>query len=183
MKSIDIKNMTKIYMENTVHHEQISIHKRITILKGENGSGKSTLMKAILGLIHYQGSIEHRLECGYLPEKMTIPNHLKLITYLKLMLPIHRYPQMESLIDLFDMRAHLEKEIAMLSKGMHMKCRLIYTLSLLKDIYVLDEPFNGLDDESMDKLKGYIVKHEKMFLISTHLDLFERNYEIDIITL
>lgn len=183
MKLIDVKNMEKVYKKQTIKHESITVQKRITILKGENGSGKSTLIKSILGLIHYNGTIDNKLECGYFPESMKLPNHLKVETFLKMMLPLERLDAMHQLITLFDMHPHLDKEIGMLSKGMHMKCRLIYTLSLLKDIYFLDEPFNGLDEEALVKLCNYIKKHEKMFLISTHLDVFQRDFETDVYSL
>lgn len=183
MKSIDIKNLCKDYENTSIKFEDLLIHKRITILKGKNGSGKSTLMKSVLGLIHYKGEITNTITCSYFPEKIPLPSHLKVKTFLDLMLPKSRNQVMNELIQLFHMEDKLDKEIHSLSKGMTMKCRLIYSLSLEKDIYFLDEPFNGLDKESLKRFIDYIKKHQKMFVISTHLDIFERNYETDVIVL
>lgn len=183
MKWIDISNIKKQYQDQNIVFEDIMIQKRLTILKGKNGSGKSTLMKAILGLIHFQGEIKHALECGYFPEKIMLPSHLKVETFLQMMLPHKVRSKTEELIALFDMKEHMQKEIHMLSKGMHMKCRLIYTLSLDKDMYLLDEPFNGLDEVSLSRFIHYIKHHKKMFLISTHLDVFEPNNDTEVISL
>ena len=75
-------------------------------LVGPNGIGKTTLIKAILNLISYKGEIECDLDIAYMPEKMVLPKHLKVQTYLKLMLPITVYSDMERLIDLLDMKDH-----------------------------------------------------------------------------
>lgn len=171
MKLIDIIDFKKEYSNHTVNHPSITISKRVTIIKGENGKGKSTLLKGILGIIEYKGSILHNLEIAYMPEEMRIPHHLKVNSYLELMLPRNCYIEKNRLIQMFKMNEHKDKEIHELSKGMYLKTRLIYTLSLDKDMYILDEPFNGLDKESIHHLKKYIIESKKNFIISTHLNI------------
>ena len=183
MKSIDITSVTKNYKNHVVHHEFIKVSKRVTIIKGQNGSGKSTLCKAIMALIKYTGQIKCSGSIAYFPEYLQLPLILKSKTFLELMIPITRHNIMKQLIHMFKMDQNLDKEIIELSKGMNCKLRLIYTLSLDKDIYLLDEPFSGLDIETTKTLKNYILQSNKMYIISTHLDVFTQSSSLEVINL
>ena len=182
MKLIDIRDFEKVYKNQKISHKNITINNRVTLIKGKNGKGKSTLLRGLLGLIHYKGSIIHELDFAYMPEEMRIPYHLKVNTYLELMLPRNSYLEKDRLLKLFNMTKHKDKEIHDLSKGMYLKTRLIYTLSLEKDMYILDEPFNGLDKISTEILKTYILDSKKSFLISSHLPIFNSD-SIEVIEL
>ena len=55
------------------------------------------------------------------------------------------------------------------------------------DIIVLDEPFNGIERDSVNKIKNYLLKlkkEDKLIIISTHIkediiDLADSIYEFD----
>ena len=175
---LQINTMTKNYKSKTIFFENIIIKDRVTLLLGKNGSGKSTLLKAICTVIRSTSDIINTNTISYMPEKMVLPN-INSMKYLELSTKnrktLHKY------IDLFNMKEHIHKDIFELSKGMRMKLRLIIALTNDKDIYILDEPFNGLDKESLYKLIDVINKSKKNFLISTHLDLSKQFTECDVI--
>ncbi len=172
--------MTKNYQNVVVHHENITITDKVTLLLGKNGSGKSTLLKAICGLIQYDGDIKHNEIISYMPEKMELPN-INSDTYLKLSTTDHAL--LEELIHIFDMKEHIIKDIRELSKGMKIKLRLISTLASKSDIYILDEPFNGIDKQGLKKLINYINRSLKRFLISTHIDMSDTLHHAKVILL
>lgn len=177
---IKVNNLLKNYKSITLHHENISIKEGITILFGKNGSGKSTLLKGITSLIKSKSDIVHDVRISYLPEKMELPN-INTYTYLKL--SVRNQKLLEKNIDLFQLRDHLSKDIHELSKGMKIKVRLIVCLTKEADIYILDEPFNGLDKSSLHLLIRYINKSSSNFLVSTHLDLLGKFKTCNVIRL
>lgn len=65
-------------------------------------------------------------------------------------------------------RLDLHKDIAKYSQGMLQKLWLSLILNQEKDLYLLDEPFNGLDSASVGKLCKFILSSSKTFIIVAH---------------
>ncbi len=143
---------------------------------GENGAGKTTLFKCIAGMENYKGTIKSE----YYPIKnhmgflTTNPEFLSKITgweYLKLLCIARK-------IDTEDFEAQNIFELPLneyaenYSTGMKKKLALMGVLLQKNDLYVLDEPFNGVDihsniliNEIINKLKA----SKKTILISSHI--------------
>jgi ABC-2 type transport system ATP-binding protein len=183
MSGIKIHNFQKNYKNQTLYFDQIRIEKRITLLYGKNGKGKSTILKAIAQLIQYQGKIEHPYDLGFLPEELILPMHLKVSTFLQMILPKKSLDHMKYWIQNLQMGDHVDKYIEECSKGMKKKIGLIYILSLEKDIILLDEPFVDLDQESVKSIINFMNHSNKMFVLSSHLCVQDLFTEIDVITL
>ena len=84
-----------------------------------------------------------------------------------------------SLIDQFDLVDKIEEQVSALSKGMQMKLQLICALMIDRDIYILDEPFSGLDQASVIKLVSFINNSHKKFIIASHLDIqFKKDCDV-----
>ena len=112
------------------------------LLTGLNGSGKSTLIKLVLNFIHPDGG------------KIIRAKNLKLA-----FLPER-------------INIPLNRSIAKLSKGNRQKVAIFTTLLNNKDLIILDEPLNGLDNETIKIVKAKITElYNKgtSFLVSTHL--------------
>ena len=58
-----------------------------------------------------------------------------------------------------------------LSGGMRQRAALIRTLAIKPKILLLDEAFNGIEDESVDKIKKYLLKEKEKDLGSYRIDL------------
>jgi len=124
-------------------------------LIGPNGAGKSTTIKAIMGLLSVMdGKVEFAGESknyAYIPEQPVLYEGLTLWEHLELAAAAYKIerrvfvPRAEELLRLFhltDVKHHLPGTF---SKGMQQKVMLILGFLLEPSVYVVDEPFMGLD--------------------------------------
>ena len=143
----------------------------ITALSGPSGSGKTTLLRCIAGLQSPQsGSItgispsdtailfqENRL----LPWR-TVQEHLTDV------LPAHRRSEWKFLLDLIDLTAEKDRYPSQLSGGMNRRLALARCLALDARLYLLDEPFTGIDLARIRLLMDYLRALPVPVLLSTH---------------
>lgn len=175
---IHIKSLSKSYGSKAVlNNINISLEKgKVYGIVGENGAGKTTLFKCIAGFEPYEGDIKadvHPLKnhLGYLN---TNPIFLSRITgweYLKL-LSVARGHKSENFEEqnVFDLP--LQEYAESYSTGMKKKLALYGILLQHNDIYILDEPFNGVDIHSNMIISEIIQKLKaagKTVLISSHI--------------
>ena len=150
---------------------------------GKNGSGKSTLFRCLCGLESYEGEVtpgpkQLKQRLGYL---QTEPYTLPLITgreYIQLLCSSRRIPQVDiEGNNLFDLP--LDKYVTAYSTGMRKKLALNAILLQDNEVFILDEPFNGLDLESSFVLQELILRWKnrgKTVVVSSHI--FSALYEI-----
>ena len=129
---------------------------------GENGAGKTTLFRCIAGLEPCQGTIQAPTQplkdhTGFLP---TNPEYLSRITgweYLKLM-SIARDLREDDFAaqNVFDLP--LDQYAQTYSTGMKKKLALMGILLQKNDLFILDEPFNGVDIHSNMIIQDLIRK-------------------------
>ena len=175
---ISIRNLSKSYKTHAVLEGiQKTFQKgKIYGIVGANGAGKSTLFRCITGLIPYKGIIEYglpdiRYKIGYLE---TDPSMIDLITgkeYLHIMRTARRLPPIDyNIRNLFQLP--LDRYASTYSTGMLKKLALTGVLLQENEIYILDEPFNGVDIQS-NVILSEIFKRLKdkgaTLLISSHI--------------
>lgn len=143
---------------------------------GKNGAGKTTLFKCIAGLEKYKGTIKYdkgvlKNTLGYL---QTEPYFFSKITgneYLQLLCNA-RNVKYKSFDDhnIFDLP--LNQYADTYSSGMKKKLALTGVLLQKNQVFILDEPFNGVDIESNILIKEIISKLKelnKIIIISSHI--------------
>lgn len=182
---IQVTNFKKNYLNITVCVRDINISKRVTTIIGDNGCGKSTLLKGIAKLIKHEGVITTDKTYSYMPEKVYFPLDVTLIDFLNCHQLIHNYNQVNqmNLIFLFNLESKLGSKLYTLSKGMQLKVNLIVTLSQIVEVYLLDEPFTGLDQESVFKLIDYIKNDKNHYIITSHQNAVYKTLGGEIISL
>lgn len=143
---------------------------------GENGSGKTTLFRCIAGLEKFSGTIAPDTETrknrmGFLP---TEPWFFNLITgreYIRLL--CHARGIIEKDVEernIFELP--LGQYASTYSTGMKKKLALTAILFQENEIFILDEPFNGVDIQSNILITGIINKLRelnKTVIISSHI--------------
>lgn len=153
-------------------------------LWGSNGAGKTTLVKAMLGLIPFEGNIEikglkvrqhgkkTRGFIGYVPQQTMFYDWSAQATcefYAQLKrVPAARIP---TLLAQLGLEAHAAKAVSALSGGQ--KQRLALALALLSDpsILLLDEPTANLDPQARAdyvKLVAALKREGKTIIFASH---------------
>lgn len=167
---IRIDHFTKTYPEKVIHIKNVSLTKKVTIFVGENGSGKSTILKGILQLISYEGIILSNHTFSYMPENPNFPLDITVKQFLSNLYHTSTNDyDYHPFITEYGLEDKINSYISTLSKGMKAKINLIQCFMRNTDVYVLDEPLNGLDEESVKLLIIHINKSSKHFIISSHL--------------
>lgn len=168
---LKIENLVTKYNNNVIINDVTYnfFEGNIYLLTGENGSGKSTILKSIAKLISYQGKIETNGVVGFLPDKVVFPPLLGSYEYLYNVARLNNsLPKVKELIEILEPN---NKIIASLSKGNTQKIGIIQLLSLDADIYLLDEPFDGLDAVAKTNLKKLLLQKKnenKIVILSIH---------------
>lgn len=147
------------------------------VLCGDNGSGKSTFLKCIMGLIHYDGSVQVRKQkrIGYAPEQYVMPEWMTVYQFLDTLgrVSSHRKRQftLDYYLDYFDLLPYKHQRIGVLSNGGKQKINVIQALMDEPDILILDEPLRALDEGSIQKMIALLQTriHPKCTIVSTHL--------------
>ncbi|MFD0716587.1 ABC transporter ATP-binding protein [Paenibacillus sp. GCM10027626] len=157
-------------------------------LIGPNGAGKSTTVKSILGLLrHVEGTIEFGGESkryAYVPEQPVLYEYMTLWEHLQLAAAAFGLEEQvfaeraNKLLDRFRLQGDRDRLPTGFSKGMQQKMMLIIGFMLEPDIYVVDEPFVGLDPRATRDFLALLEAERERgagVLMSTHvLDTAER---------
>lgn len=175
---IKIEKLSKFYGQKQVLHTiDLEFEKgKIYGIVGENGAGKTTLFRCISGLESYQGHIKssYTVLKDHLGLLLTEPFFFSKITgkeYIQLLLNARqkRLVNIEAK-NIFDLP--LNQYASTYSTGM--KKKLALTAILLQDnkVFILDEPFNGVDIQSNLVITEIIKRFkalEKTVIMSSHI--------------
>ncbi len=155
-------------------------------LIGANGAGKTSTLKALLGLMKYQGNIEvfgqrpgnlkvfTRL--GFAPEDADPPEYLTTQEYLRYVASLRikdstsRKHEVEESLKFFELDP--KKAIRNCSKGQKRRVLIAQAMLGNPDLLILDEPLNGLDPMFMIKLRERLIQYRekgKSIVYSSHI--------------
>lgn len=190
---INIKNVSKEYVEGIKAVDNLSIHIRpgeIYGFIGPNGAGKSTTIKMITGITDYsegeitingvssKDELESKLQFGYVSDSPDMFLKLKGIEYLNFLATIYNVSKEDSkqriveLADKFELTSALGDKIQTYSHGMRQKVMVMGALLHEPKVWILDEPLTGLDPKSSFMLKEMMKEHARKgnsVFFSTHV--------------
>ncbi len=175
---IQIKNLSKSFGKNQVlKNIDLDFKKgKVYGIVGENGAGKTTLFRCIAGLEKYQGEVSSTINPlkNHLGLLLTEPFIFSKITgkeYIRLLVNARKV----EITDLeernvFDLP--LNQYASTYSTGMKKKLALTAILLQQNDLFILDEPFNGVDIQSNQLITEIIHKLkslDKLVILSSHI--------------
>lgn len=175
---IKVEKLSKFYGKKQVLNTiDIEFKKgKVYGIVGENGAGKTTLFRCISGIENYQGNITSGFNNlkDHLGLLLTEPFFFSKITgkeYIQL-LANARQIKLSNIADknIFDLP--LNQYASTYSTGMKKKLALTAILLQDNDIFILDEPFNGVDIQSnliITEIIKRFKKLEKTVIISSHI--------------
>ncbi|MCM3362173.1 ABC transporter ATP-binding protein [Niallia sp. MER TA 168] len=156
-------------------------------LIGPNGAGKSTTIKSLLGLMdQLDGEISSKdgITYSYLPERpifydeLTLWEHLDFVAAMEGLEELAYKEKANTLLDKYKLSKHAHENPTKYSKGMQQKAMLVLAMITNPLLYIIDEPFMGLDPNAMKHFLGSIEAERKRgagILMSTHvLDTAEK---------
>lgn len=196
MNVIEIKNISVAYDETTVL-ENVNLNiKRgdFLALMGPNGAGKSTLLKTILnfikpigGEIKIKGKLykEVRKKIAYVPQRGSVDWDFPItlfdvvemgcygrVGFLKKINKTEK-KNVERVIEKVGLTEFKERQISKLSGGQQQRAFLARAILQNAEIYLMDEPFQGVDSKTEKAIVEILkeLKKSGKTLIVVHHDL------------
>ena len=155
---------------------------KIVALLGENGAGKTTLMRIISGMAkNYHGTVtisgknnvaERKAQLSFTDGLTGFANSTKIKEIVKFYEIIYQdfdQNQFEQLRQF--MKLDSEMRLSEMSKGMKEKLIIALAFSRKVDLYLLDEPFSGIDAMARKKIINSIIlwkPENSTILVSDH---------------
>lgn len=156
---------------------------KIYLLTGHNGCGKTMLLRALCGLITPDsGEIICDKKCNFgvvieTPKFMENETGYFNLCYLASIRNIINKDTIKENIKLFDLDNVKNKKVKTYSLGMKQRLGLCQAVMEDPDIILLDEPFNAIDEENLNRiyeiLNGFRDKN-KIIIIASH-GIVDRN--------
>lgn len=159
MKLLTIKELEIIYKHHYLFEQlSLSVEKgeRLIIL-GESGSGKSSILKAVLGAIDYEGTIELNCDISYMPQDLALFDHKTVRQNVEAPATINK--QLEKPDDneyaKFGLDKHLDIYVSKLSGGERQRVALMRALHSGGELLLFDEPLSKLDEINKKRMLEY----------------------------
>lgn len=201
---LEVKNVSKSFKKNKVI-DDVSLKfesGKIYGLSGRNGSGKSVFLKMIcafyfpddgeilLDNYNYIKSNDFPKNTRALIENPDFISDLSGLENLRLLASIQSIIDDNVILDYlkkFSLYEKKDEKYSSYSIGMKQKLGIIQVLMEDPDLIILDEPFNGVDENSVMMIKKELKKlkkQDKIIIISSHIktdlnELCDVIYEFD----
>lgn len=183
---LECKNVSKSFKgQRIVKDMSFSLDdSEIVGLIGPNGAGKTTIMKLIAGLykkdtgeifidsVDQSNFTEFAKNIGTIIETPMFPDNLSGLDTLKYYSKLRKVnADLEGLLKMTGVLSQKDKKVKHYSLGNKQKLGIAQALLAKPRLLILDEPFNGLDQEGITGLKEILTQQKKMgntVLISSH---------------
>jgi NitT/TauT family transport system ATP-binding protein len=181
---VSVKNISKAFgNELIISDVSFTLHKGEALgLVGPNGAGKSTMLRIIAGLVKPdKGDVRVNGRLGYTPQENLLLPWFNLKENILLPARLLKIDKREAermlreLSEALGVSEHLEKKVREVSGGTARKAALARSLITSPDILLLDEPYVGLDVDSVKSLQKSLMNLRKetgigMIIVSHQLD-------------
>lgn len=201
---LEIKNVSKNFKDNEIL-KNINLEfvgGKIYSFIGRNGSGKSVLLKMICGFYEpTEGEIllnnENYIKNNSFPKNTRAliekPNFLPDLTgyeNLKLLASIQNKigkKEIDETIAKVNLTKEANKKYAKYSLGTKQKLGIAQVLMENPDLIILDEPFNGVENDTAEQIREILLeekKKNKIIILASHIKedlvtLADAIYEVD----
>jgi heme exporter protein A len=187
---LEVRNVTKFFGDLAALKEvSLTIARGESVfLYGPNGAGKTTLLRMLASLarpssgeVLFDGrNIERdgaaaKSAIGFVSHAIFLYGELTVRENLRFFGRLFRLDRLEkridTVLDMFDMRSREDVFVRDLSRGLQQRTSLARAFLHDPDFVILDEPFTGLDTQSVERLEDLLRRlpgQGKTLLFSTH---------------
>jgi zinc transport system ATP-binding protein len=164
---LEIKNLS-VSFNNEKVIDNLSFNlkeKENLVVIGPNGAGKSVLLKALLGIVPFQGEIKWKegVKIGYVPQKFlpekNIPLNIEEFFKFK-KASDKKIKEALKRVGINDLSI-LKKKIGVISSGLLQRILIAWALIDGPDVLLFDEPFSGIDIEGEETIYNLLAQIEK----------------------
>lgn len=148
---------------------------QLLIIKGKNGRGKTTLIHCLAGLLSYQGLVKWegvKGKIGYIGHKFGLKEYETVYDFIKFWKQIYSSNvSIDEVVKFFSLLNILFSPIAFLSFGQKKKLTFVRLYLFNNNVWLLDEPFSGMDEQNRELIYNMIKGHisnEGIAILSTH---------------
>ncbi len=187
--TIEFKEVSKKFKDVTILSNVTVTFKSGNIygLFGRNGSGKSVFLKLLCGF-YKPTSGEIKYDGENLNEKLEFPKNTRALIErpnffpdltgfenLKILAKIQNKitdDEINKSLEIVNLEQEKNKKYGKYSLGMKQKLGIAQAIMEDPDVIVLDEPFNGVENATVNKIIDFLKQEEqrgKMIIISTHI--------------
>ena len=167
----------------------------LLLIKGANGVGKTTLLSNIVnftdpleGSITYNGTeIDNHTASQfflYIGETNFAYDALSLNQNIEYWLSIHNVKFDKSIknksVNFFFQNINLDKKFYQLSFGQKKKLQLLLLMLVNKPVWILDDPFSGLDSKSIQNVNNLLEKkleNKGIIILTSHQGISLNDYK------
>jgi ABC-2 type transport system ATP-binding protein len=196
--AIETRDLRKTYVEGTFRRKRQQALQGVSLnvqrgeivgLLGGNGAGKTTFIKILLGIIGKSGGeasllgfpagdIRGRRLVGYLPENLRVPRHLTALTALEYYGHLSNLPssvireRRGPLLERVGLAARAKDPVRTYSKGMLQRLGLAQAMLHEPELFILDEPTDGLDPLARSQVRGFLAdlkRQGKTIFLNSHI--------------
>jgi ABC-2 type transport system ATP-binding protein len=196
--AIETRDLRKTYVEGTFRRKRQQALQGVSLnvqrgeivgLLGGNGAGKTTFIKILLGIIGKSGGeasllgfpagdIRGRKLVGYLPENLRVPRHLTALTALEYYGHLSNLPssvireRRGPLLERVGLAARAKDPVRTYSKGMLQRLGLAQAMLHEPELFILDEPTDGLDPLARSQVRGFLAdlkRQGKTIFLNSHI--------------
>jgi heme exporter protein A len=138
-------------------------------VRGANGTGKSSLLRIVAGLLRpLEGTVAHDGAVALLDDRLPLDEHLPLGQALAFWEKVDGQPLAATDAGLDPL---LDVPVRYLSTGQRKRAAILQSNTRGADLWLLDEPLNGLDAGAAERLVGQVAEFcagGGMALIASH---------------
>ncbi len=174
-------------------HLSLTVDAPRVCITGPNGIGKTTLLLLAAGLISpREGEITYQKQnvlltnskknIGISASKVALPAFMTVKELLKFHALQFNCPA-SNWISEFGLEPYLATKVSNLSLGNYKKLSLITALMHQPELLLLDEPGNGLDDQTRAVLEKVLSNYPGQIIVASHEVVFADNTDVQYIAL
>jgi ATP-binding cassette subfamily F protein 3 len=172
---IVVNDLSKSYDNHVVFNNASMVVERgqKVAFVGKNGEGKSTMVKAIMGEIDYEGSLEigHNARIGYFAQNQAslLDENLTIFETIDRIAEGDIRTQIKNILGAFMFSGDdIHKKVKVLSGGEKTRLAMIKLLLEPVNLLILDEPTNHLDMKTKDIIKEALKDFEGTVVLVSH---------------